>query len=261
MKALSPSSLILACLLAVGSAGATCAPDSGVAVYYGNGMFISPARARVQALQMDRKLRPALAGMKVTFGYSYNNSEDDVTQVLQVISQALDDKAVQFQAWINNPASAPSWARGAIKSAEQSSRESAFVNDADLTAHVAKYAADLAAGKRVIVVAHSQGNFYANRAYANLASTAGFGIVSVGTPANSTAGGGLYTTLTNDQIIGPVPYRRTPNTTNGTAFTTAAADADGHSFTASYLNGDVSGPQIVAQVKTTLAGLTCPVGK
>jgi hypothetical protein len=211
VKPLILSSLLFVASFVVtsGPAAAACAPDSGVVIYYGNGMFISPARARVQALQMDRKLRPTLAaGMNVTFAYSYNNSEDDVTQVLQVIGQALDDKAVQFQKWINTPSSAPSWARNAIKSAEQSSRESAFVNDADLTAHVTKYKSDLVSGKRVIVLAHSQGNFYANRAHAGLSSKAGFGIVSVGTPANSTAGDGPYTTLTNDQIIGPVPYRR-----------------------------------------------------
>jgi hypothetical protein len=240
---------------------AACAPDSAVVIYYGNGMYISPARARVQALLMDRKLRPSLpSGTKVTFAYSYNNSEEDVTQVLQVISQAFDDKAIQFQSWINKPSSAPSWARSAIKAAEQNSRESAYVNDPDLKAHVAKYKADLAAGERVIVLAHSQGNFYANRAYADLPSKAGFGIVSVGTPANATADGGPYTTLTNDKIIEPIPYRRAPNTTNGAGFVAAAADADGHSFTRSYLNGDVSGPQIAAQVNARLAALSCPAG-
>ena len=259
MRQLLPLTLLFTMASAVPSSAA-CAPDSGVVVYYGNGMFISPARARTQALLMDRKLRPSLpVGTRVTFSYAYNNSEDDVTQALQVISQALDDKAIQFQKWINTPSSAPSWARSTIKKLEQDSRESAFVNDADLTAHVAKYTADLAAGKRVIVIAHSQGNFYANRAYANLASTAGFGIVSVGTPANGTAGGGVYTTLTNDQIVGTVPYRRTPNTTNSSMFVTATQDVDGHSFTRSYLNGDVSGPQIVAQVNASLAALSCPV--
>jgi hypothetical protein len=244
---------------AAGTASSACAPDSAVVIYYGNGMYISPARARVQSLLMDRKIRPALpAGTNVSFSYSYNNSEDEVTQVLQVLGQALDDKSVKFQSWLNVPSSAPSVFRNAINTAEQSARVGSYVKDADLGAHVARYQTDLAAGKRVIVLAHSQGNFYANRAYEELSSTAGFGIVSVGTPAGFTAGSGPHTSLTNDKVIDPIPGRRPLNTTNSPSFVSAARDADGHSFTRSYLNGDVSGPKIIGQVKDMLAALPCP---
>ena len=242
-----------------GNASAACASDSAVVIYYGNGMYISPARARVQSLLMDRKIRPALpAGTKVSFSYSYNNSENEVTQVLEVLGQALDDKSVKFQSWLDVPSSSPSAFRNAVKAAEQSARVGNYVKDGDLTAHVARYQADLAAGKRVIVLAHSQGNFYANRAYEELPSTTGFGIVAVGTPAGFTAGGGPHTSLTNDKVIDPIPGRRSLNTTNSSSFVSAARDADGHSFTRSYLNGDVSGPKIIGQVKDVLAALPCP---
>jgi len=240
---------------------AACAPDSGVVIYYGNGMFITPARARVQALQMDRKIRPALpVGTKVTFSYAYNNSEDDVAQLLEVASQAIDDKSIKIPSWIKVPSSAPSQVQNAIKQARQTASADSYVRDPDLASHVARYKADLSAGKRVIVLAHSQGNFYANRAHENLSSTAGFGIVSVGTPASFTAGDGPYTTLTNDQIITPIPGRRTPNTTNGAAFVNATKNSDGHSFTSIYLDGDVSGPKILGQVNSMLAALGCPSG-
>jgi hypothetical protein len=82
--------------------------------------------------------------------------------------------------------------------------------------------------------------------------------VSLGTPASFTAGSGPYVTLTNDQVIAPIPDRRPPNTTNGAAFVKAAKDADGHSFNRSYLNGDVSGPRIVEHVNALIASLACP---
>jgi hypothetical protein len=252
------------------SSWAACAPDSGVLIYYGNGMFITPARARVQALMMDRKIRPALpAGMNATFSYAYNNSEDSYDQLLQVLAQAaLGKSAIKLPSLPSPPSapSIPSWVpelppavRDAIESIERAANADSYVKDPDLNAHVTRYAADLAAGKRVIVLAHSQGNFYANKAHERLPSTAGFGIVAVGTPASFTAGNGPYTTLTNDEIIKPVPNRRAPNTTNGAAFTNAVK-GDGHSFTAHYLDGDVSGPKIVGQVKAVLAGLSCPAG-
>jgi len=256
---LLPVLALPALLLADVTASAACAPDSGIVIYYGNGMYITPARARVQALQMDRKLRPTLpAGTNVVFSYSYNNSEDDLNQMLEVAVQAIDDKPIKLPSWLNVPAEAPSAVRNAIKAAQQAASADSYVKDADLAAHVARYTADLAAGKRVIVLAHSQGNFYANRAYERLSSTAGFAIVSVGTPASYTAGGGPYTTLTTDQIITPIPGRRAPNVTNSAAFSNTIKGSDGHSFTGSYLNGDVSGPQIVSQVKDRLVALPCP---
>ena len=256
--------LAAASLLAFGlsfpsSAPAACAPDSAVVITYGNGMYISPARARVQALLMDAKIRPSLpGGIAPVFTYSYNNSEDDVTQVLQVLGQAFDDAAIRYQSWLNAPSGAPAPFRNAVRSRQESARVGNYVRDADLNAHVARYNADLGAGRRVIVLAHSQGNFYANHAHEQLSSTAGFGIVSVGTPAGYTAGNGPYTTLTTDKIIDPIPGRRAPNTTNGAAFNASVRDADGHSFSASYLAGDVSGPKIVGQVLSVLAAVGCP---
>jgi len=238
---------------------AACATDSAVVVSYGNGMYISPARARVQALMMDAKLRPSLpSGIMPVFTYSYNNNEDDLTQVLEVVGQAIDDAALRSQSWLNVPSGSPTSFRDAVRSRQQSARVGNYVKDSDLDAHVARYRADLEAGRRVIVLAHSQGNFYANRAFENLPSTAGFGIVAVGTPAGYTAGNGPYTTLTTDKIIDPVPGRRAPNTSNSAAFNATVSGSDGHSFTAHYLDGDVSGPKITGQVLSVLGSIGCP---
>ena len=262
LPALAPAfalSFLVSGWLAPSPAFGACAPDSTVVLTYGNGMYISPARARVQALMMDAKLRPALpSGVSPVFTYSYNNNEDDLTQVLEVVGQAIDDAVIRSQSWLNLPSGAPTSFRDAIRSRQQSARVGNYVKDSDLDAHVARYRADLEAGRRVIVLAHSQGNFYANRAHERLPSTAGFGIVAIGTPAGYTAGDGPYTTLTTDRIIDPIPGRRAPNTSNSAEFNASAGGSDGHSFTAHYLEGDVSGPKITGQVLSVLDAIGCP---
>lgn len=260
MSRVSKPSVIALLALAAAAlpVAAACTHDSATVFSYGNGMYISPARARVQALMMDVRLRPELpAGVTPVFTYSYNSDEDDLAQVLEVVGQAVDDAAARVHSWLGIPSFAPKSFRDAVEARQRAARVGTYVRDKDLEAHVARYQADLAAGRRVIVLAHSQGNFYANRAHERLPSTAGFGIVAIGTPAGYTAGNGPYTTLTTDKIIGPIPGRRAPNTTNSDAFNAATGGSDGHSFTTHYLAGDVSGPKIIGQVLAVLDTLGC----
>lgn len=72
--------------------------------------------------------------------------------------------------------------------------------------YVEKYNKFLSEGNKVVVVAHSQGKLFANIAYLGINSKYidGFGIVSVGNPGSHVAGGGPYTALDEDIIIGSV---------------------------------------------------------
>ena len=64
--------------------------------------------------------------------------------------------------------------------------------------------------QKLLLVAHSQGNFYSNNFYNKVASQSGgvpaqsIGVYSVATPANSVAGGGEYITSDTDKIINKV---------------------------------------------------------
>ena len=93
--------------------------------------------------------------------------------------------------------------------------------------------------KRVIVVAHSQGNFYANMAAGgidpNLADS--FRIVSVANPASFVEGDGPYTTIEEDRVIALIPGSMHTNVDN--------YDSDesyspwlGHYFVENYLSPD-----------------------
>ena len=88
------------------------------------------------------------------------------------------------------------------------------VNEQDLLRHLEKYRKSLLEGKKVLMVSHSQGNFFANAAWNVLATeaavpdspftTASFGIVGVATPADRVGGNGLYSTLDQDKVINAV---------------------------------------------------------
>jgi hypothetical protein len=118
-------------------------------------------------------------------------------------------------------------------------------------------------GNRVLVVAHSQGNLYANAAYGNLASKDtvpmdAFGIVSVATPASRVAGGGPYYTLMYDLVISAVQLA-IPGTLPGNV-TNSVSDSDWkhHSFIDSYLNGDQTGRLIINGALSTANTLAWP---
>lgn len=82
----------------------------------------------------------------------------------------------------------------------------------------------------VLLIAHSQGNLFANKMYELLTDKEKekFAMVSVATPAGTVAKGGGYTTLHDDWVIKGIPNSLSSN-----------ADGSGHSFVESYLNNPV----------------------
>jgi len=144
---------------------------------------------------------------------------------------------------------------------------SALVTTDSLQDHVSSYRTRIAEGKKVLLVAHSQGNLFGNQAYSLLNSRErqSFGMVSVATVDNNVLGAaGPYTTLKRDKVIAaliaaqillptkPMP----PNTEN----LEAPADFLGHYFIDSYMApGSNSDRQIVADIIAVLDTLTKPV--
>jgi hypothetical protein len=112
---------------------------------------------------------------------------------------------------------------------------------------------------KVIIVSHSQGNFFANQAYSNAviseASRASIGIVGVANPDSFVAGGGPHVTLFEDAVINAyrlfrlsrgLPGPQTPNATNFLNLN----DPTQHFFIASYLpDGSDSETKILQAIK------------
>jgi hypothetical protein len=146
----------------------------------------------------------------------------------------------------------------------------------DVQNHKTLYQTELDNGNNVIVVAHSQGNFYVNQAHDGLVIPFGllFSTVALATPGNNAVGNNsppacatgqilpCYLTLTND-IITLVPFHLSSNTANSNhpgvcnAFPDIPSMSQCHDVNRSYLLGNVTGPSIIgAVVSNILSGLT-----
>jgi len=126
--------------------------------------------------------------------------------------------------------------------------------------HVALYRTELALGNRVLLVAHSNGNVYADEAYKRLGpeERSSVGVVAVGSVLGSVPGDGPYVTLIEDALIAVIRKWLPANTTN-----TGGACPEGfgcHEFVRFYLDGLESGPKIVQAVSATIARLARPPG-
>lgn len=124
--------------------------------------------------------------------------------------------------------------------------------------HLRAYRAELALGNRVILVAHSNGNVYANEAHKKLTPTerSSVGVVAVATVLGSVPGEGPWVTLSEDTFIAGIAGHLQANTTNtgGTC-----PDIVGcHDFVRFYLNGEQSGPKILQAVIGMIPRLVRP---
>jgi hypothetical protein len=113
----------------------------------------------------------------------------------------------------------------------------------------AKFAAEIdstiRAGKKTLVVAHSQGNFYTNAIYEGLSSSALdqslMRIVGVGTPDHNSGVLAQYTNLALDPVAWLSGLQ--PTSHNGFCFSLGC-----HFFDSSYLSGDSSRARILNEV-------------
>ena len=114
---------------------------------------------------------------------------------------------------------------------------------------------------KVLLVPHSQGNFFANAVVGQLAATLipkdSVSIVGVATPTSHIAGDGDYLTSTNDQVI---QWVRTFSPTLNPLHTIRAVDEpgvpffmQGHSFVNIYMNPELEGESVlIDKIQNTL---------
>ena len=294
---------ILLCSVAPGVwAGAANCVVGGTTIFFGNGVNVSADGAIASMLDLANSVGSAVNNSNAydhscfTYKLSYDSTFVDpstscgaffnmpslngvncgnalnivvqagVIASAQVVSQP--GFVSQVSAFLYNPLGAPSWllnALGLIVTKE------AFVFAPDVVSHVAAYNKEIANGNVAIVVAHSQGNLYANQAYGQIvpspatSSPVNFTIVSVATPANTVAGDICpgqqcpYVTLDNDIIITSIPGSLPPNIANTgqPGDPCATPEVPCHFFDTSYLSGINSGPQIV---KDVISAIPVPVG-
>jgi hypothetical protein len=262
-------------LIAVDSALATCPGNTQTTIVFGNGILNTPDDAQ---FSLDSVLTPAVLqtlGTSVDpscieFALAYNslfyNSDSQAVvdienffpQIADAFAQRGIDFAANFWKYWTLSAAPPAWFQN-FQQLLILSATSVF--QPDLLTQESFYNSEIGMGHNVIVVAHSQGNLYANQAYSVVTSLGGaslFHIVSVATPATNVAGMGPYFTLHGD-IITLVPGSLAANITNDPPSPCPSAVSPltllnstvCHSFDGSYMdvnNGDNTRPAIVNAV-------------
>jgi len=208
------------------SADGLCSPK-GYTVLTINGINTDENGAETNALALKRKLLPTYNNQPLKVDYLYNATHlGGALDILDVIAQGVFDEK----------------------------------SDYDLT-NMLSDASQKVTTQKVLLVGHSQGNFYANNFYEKVADKEGgvpsesIGVYGVASPASYVAGGGKYLTSDTDVVINKVAGRimnvLKPNTH---IVLQDGDDKNGHDFSGVYLK--YKGDKIVSDIKSSLSELT-----
>lgn len=257
------------------AAPASCSPLTKV--YFGNGV----ANTRLDAQESMWSLVPLAeeAGLEdFEVALAYNPTEGLLLDVVETIEQKIaeDDRFSWYLA--NNilgytlrgltiprviarkHAPLIKAIQGYVNDAIANvSGQSTPYYDATIGEHVQQYLGDLSQGRRVLAVAHSQGNLYANSAYGLLRASApalaeSFGIVSVATPAETSLNG--YVTSENDLVVGLLRKLGQTVLKPNVNVPIALDDLSGHTFLNTYLH---TGKPARAKVRSLLTKVSASV--
>jgi hypothetical protein len=198
-----------------------------VRIYFVNGMYNSYLNGDIHSkgskyknmIDSREALKDLVGSSVATYGNSFNFQENHYTQLKQVVQQRAA-QPVEFWQWMaflskgDDPRfPVPLYLRDAdvtarINKAKELNAQQYFI-DKDLQVMVGQYLLDLKSGKKVVLVAHSQGNFYANNAYLYIKSNYpqyanSIGIVMTASPASINTSGGPHTNNKEDLILNTV---------------------------------------------------------
>lgn len=266
------------------------------AIVYSNGMYDDKDSSKKSLTMLELRIRTDprinayISQLEFDLAYADNGGASGpgslagLAQLYEVFVQKQAANDSSFWRWLGGIASAPSWFKTMMNDLATATNANAYVDDATLQKQLNGDPADpalqpgyrilLKEGKRVVIVAHSQGNFYANTAYDGLVQQyPGYanrlGIVAVATPDSRVAGGGQYITVPEDAVIaavrgvypGTLPAKPVSLVSANMAElgSVAWADAsDGHSFVQWYLAGTYTRNYILDAIVQTLNQLQAP---
>ena len=254
---------------------AASSPETIQTLVYVNGMYTDWKKANYNLGTIIGKVMPRVGVDKVML--AWNQKEGHIEQLAEVIVQHiqqdyhLSDKKAWYQTAYQYLLPAKYLFERFAKEALAKIDEDNYINDVDLNRHLNKrYLPLLEQNHKVVILSHSQGNFYANRAWNKIDNTPAItkysqaiGVVGVATPAIYVVDNGLYTTNTNDLIINGIrafsePHLQ-PKAANVT-HTLTTTDLSGHGLSEIYLGNSTQSRaitnKIVNDINTTFARLT-----
>ncbi|NHZ86901.1 MAG: hypothetical protein GWP19_13670, partial [Planctomycetia bacterium] len=244
-----------------------------VDIYYINGvMNFLQSSANKSKNELEKMVKTEFSGEKIYVYLSYNHDELLIGDFIEAFLQIEKEKKILKNTY---NISGINWGnlfkylRGDIDAPlEILDLHTKFVLehtilDKDLQKMMKQYCESLYDGHKVVIVAHSQGNLYANKVHSTkcsngktLSSYNNFAVVHIATPSSNIFGN--YTTLSNDKVINAVrklyPSTKTGNITNS-SITGIKKWGSHHTFVGSYLGGDKSGPEIIKDIENAFSGL------
>lgn len=257
--------------------------ESRYRVYFGNGIRNTPQDWEASKDELATMIGARFNGVPVSYANAINPTGGFIDDLQRVFQQKLAENSelswellIRASLGLINGIS-PELARIAldliIKTESESSAElkkkweaeNSYV-DGRVTTHVASYTQDIIEnGRRVLLVAHSQGNLYGNAShrllYSNPDVTPGsFGIVGVATPANYVPGGGTYVTSDADVVINALRSIITDQVLPANvSIPLDTAELSGHNFIKTYMHPEKPARVKIQQMTTvTLNALVEP---
>jgi hypothetical protein len=263
------SCLLGSMLLAETGAASICDTKDTV-VFFGNGIKTAEKKAYDARNVIKQRLKAELPPDEfelLAFDVAYNGTHTLPLDLLESSIQLLSTNTSRFWSFFWGLIPAPDWFTEQILLLSVALDKSALVTTDSLKEHVTTYKNKIAEGKKVLLVAHSQGNLFGNQAYSLLNSSQrqSFGMVSVATVDSNVLGAGSpYTTLATDKLIlaliaAQVVLPSKPMLPNTENLAPEPEYSMGHSFIESYMaDGSNSGNQITQQVIAALGTLAAP---
>jgi len=263
------SCLIGSMLLAETGAASICDTKESI-VFFGNGIKTAEKKAYDARNVIKQRLKAELPPDEfelLAFDVAYNGTHTLPLDLLESTVQLLTENTSKFWSFFWGLIPAPDWFTDQVLLLSVALDNTALVTTDSLKNHVTTYKTKIAEGKKVLLVAHSQGNLFGNQAYKLLNSSQrqSFGMVSVATVDSNVLGAGSpYTTLATDKLILALISAQLVLPTKPMLPNTENLDPEpeysmGHAFIESYMaDGSISGDQVTQQVIATLATLAKP---
>lgn len=247
----------LVMVLVAFSAHAQC-PVQKTSIFYVNGVdnTIMDTEDSIDKLKTELFSDSTVNPDCVSIHIAYNQSNlllFDLIEAAEQKTQELNvDISVFWEVFFRlTPIVSGSWMSLLLDDLYLDSDPIRYVVDAQLQEHLALYREALSQGRKVILVSHSQGNFYANEAWNAMTpdERSETSIVSVATPSNTVSDDGPYTTVEEDGIASLFVLALPANASNDEEC------PDGwycHGFREWYLSGNHSRNRIVDDIVALL---------
>lgn len=237
-----------------------CRP--GVIVFFGNGVWNEVEDANGSRRKLETRLNAHISGTNldgtITYKLAYNPSEGALEDLVETFAQETQTDYSKFWNYLAGLDIMPDYLQDKLKVIANIVNASIVSANPSVQAHIEQYNTYLGKNRKVILVAHSQGNLYGNIAYLgiNPQYLDRFGIVSVANPDDYVAGGGPYTTIEEDLIIGSLSTALVSNVNNFSLTYINPFDLSGHNFIKSYMfSGHAAEKQILEDIVNTIGKL------